>query len=168
LLNAKLDFSHESAQHAVIHTALDALSIDLCAAQVDAAKFDPKALKASMAASGEPARSASASGSTDACSSRTSTMRSRTLRRRSSPSSLTPRCSRCARTSSTCALRPHHSVAFPARAVLGVARRPDVRDGPVRNGSHAARAEADMAAVPVNRALGARPVCLLTAVCGVR
>jgi hypothetical protein len=44
-------------------------------------------------------------------------------------------------------------------------RRP-VRDGPIRDEPHTARAQADVAAVSVDRALAARPVCLPAAVCG--
>jgi hypothetical protein len=53
-LNQKLDFSHEKAQHAVIHAGLDALAADLRAAKADTSKFDPDALKASMIALREP------------------------------------------------------------------------------------------------------------------
>jgi hypothetical protein len=53
-LNQKLDFSHEKAQHAVIHAGLDSLAADLRAAKEDTSKFDPDALKASMIALREP------------------------------------------------------------------------------------------------------------------
>jgi hypothetical protein len=49
-LSSNLDFSKESAQHALIHIELDALLNTFRAAKADRSKFDPQALKIAMTA----------------------------------------------------------------------------------------------------------------------